>query len=159
MIKLERGTAMAPTDAQKKASLKYQSENIASLVCRVKKEQAEKFKTYCAEHGKTTNAVLREYVLECIGEPEIQGGRIMLTDAQIVARLRGRFRKFNLKIHKLKEKDYCGNVLYQVLDIDDDPKDHEEDEYGIFKLDKLLDYASELEEKYAEYKYLQREGK
>ena len=150
---------MAPTDAQKKASLKYQSENIASLVCRVKKEQAEKFKTYCAEHGKTTNAVLREYVLECIGEPEIQGGRIMLTDAQIVARLRGRFRKFNLKIHKLKEKDYCGNVLYQVLDIDDDPKDHEEDEYGIFKLDKPLDYASELEEKYAEYKYLQREGK
>lgn len=83
----------------------------------------------------------------------------MLTDAQIVARLRGHFRKFNLKIHKLKEKDFCGNVLYQVLDADDDPKDHEEDEYGIFKLDKLLDYASELEEKYAEYKYLQREGK
>ena len=58
---------MAPTDAQKKASLKYQSEKIASLVCRVKKEQAEKFKDYCAGQGKTTNAVLREYVLECIG--------------------------------------------------------------------------------------------
>lgn len=59
---------MAPTDAQKKASAKYQKENIASLACRVKKEQAEKFKAYCAEQGKTSNAVLREYVLDCIKE-------------------------------------------------------------------------------------------
>lgn len=63
---------MAPTDAQKKASAKYQKENIASLACRVKKEQAEKFKTYCAEQGKTSNAVLREYVLECIKESETE---------------------------------------------------------------------------------------
>lgn len=82
----------------------------------------------------------------------------MLTDAQIVARMRGRLRKFNLKIHKLKEKDFFGNVLYQVLDVDEDPKDHEEDEYGVFKLDKLLEYVSELEEKYAEEKQLRREG-
>lgn len=59
---------MAPSDAQKKASAKYQKENIASLACRVKKEQAEKFKAYCAEQGKTSNAVLREYVLDCIKE-------------------------------------------------------------------------------------------
>lgn len=61
---------MAPTDAQKKASAKYQKENIASLACRVKKEQAEKFKAYCAEQGKTSNAVLREYVLDCIKESD-----------------------------------------------------------------------------------------
>ena len=59
---------MAPTNAQKKASAKYQRENIASLACRVKKEQAEKFKIYCAEKGKTSNAVLRDFVLECIDE-------------------------------------------------------------------------------------------
>ena len=61
---------MAPTNAQKKASAKYQRENIASLACRVKKEQAEKFKIYCAEKGKTSNAVLRDYVLDCIGEKQ-----------------------------------------------------------------------------------------
>ncbi len=59
---------MAISDAQKKASAKYQKENIASLACRVKKEQAERFKAYCEEKGKTSNAVLREYVLSCIDE-------------------------------------------------------------------------------------------
>lgn len=61
---------MAPTEAQKRASAKYQRENIASLACRVKKEQAESFKAYCAGQGKTSNAVLRDYVLDCIGEPD-----------------------------------------------------------------------------------------
>lgn len=59
---------MAPSDAQKRASAKYQRENIASLACRVKKTQADKFKAYCSEIGKTSNAVLRDYVLDCIGE-------------------------------------------------------------------------------------------
>lgn len=57
---------MPPSEAQKKATAKYQKENIASLACRVKKEQAEKFKAYCDSIGKTSNAVLREYVLKCI---------------------------------------------------------------------------------------------
>ena len=59
---------MAPSEAQKKASAKYQKENIASLACRVKKEQADKFKAYCEAQGKTSNAVLREYVLSCIDD-------------------------------------------------------------------------------------------
>ena len=62
------GDLLAPTGAQKRASAKYQRENIASLACRVKKEQAEKFKAYCESIGKTSNAVLRECVLSCIGE-------------------------------------------------------------------------------------------
>ena len=69
---------MAPSDAQKRASAKYQRENIASLACRVKKEQAEKFKTYCAEIGKTSNAVLRDYVLDCIGEKQADQTNAML---------------------------------------------------------------------------------
>ncbi len=60
-------------EAQKRASAKYQKENIASLACRVKKEQAEKFKAYCANMGKTSNAVLRDYVLDCIDEKEEAG--------------------------------------------------------------------------------------
>ena len=61
---------MSPSEAQKRASAKYQKENIASIACRVKKEQAEKFKKYCEQIGKTSNAVLKEYVLSCIGEKE-----------------------------------------------------------------------------------------
>lgn len=63
---------MAPSEAQKRASAKYQKENIASLACRVKKDQAEKFKDYCKQQGKTSNAVLRDYVLVCIGENDNQ---------------------------------------------------------------------------------------
>lgn len=63
---------MAPSDAQKRAAAKYQRENIASLACRVKKEQADKFKAYCADIGKTSNAVLREYVLDCISETDTE---------------------------------------------------------------------------------------
>lgn len=59
---------MAPSEAQKKAAAKYHKEKISSLACRVKKEQANKFKTYCESIGKTSNALLREYVLSCIEE-------------------------------------------------------------------------------------------
>lgn len=61
---------MAVSEAKKRANKKYQAEHIASLACRVKKEQADKFKAYCADIGKTSNAVLRDYVLECIDEKE-----------------------------------------------------------------------------------------
>lgn len=61
---------MAPTEAQKRASAKYQKDKIASLACRVKKEHAEKFKVYCASINKTSNAVLKEFVLDCINEQD-----------------------------------------------------------------------------------------
>ena len=61
---------MSPTNAQKRATKKYQKENISSLACRVRKEQAQKFKAYCEAQGKTSNAVLKEFVLECIKETE-----------------------------------------------------------------------------------------
>jgi predicted DNA-binding protein len=61
---------MSPSEAQKKAAAKYHKENIASLACRVKKEQAEKYKAYCEAQGKTSNAVLREFVMSCIDEKD-----------------------------------------------------------------------------------------
>ena len=45
---------------------------MTTLGCCVKKEQAEKFKTYCADKGKTSNAMLREYVLDCIDKQEAE---------------------------------------------------------------------------------------
>ena len=44
------------------------SENMATLACKVKKDHADKFKAYCSEIGNTSNAVFRECVLSCIGE-------------------------------------------------------------------------------------------
>jgi len=61
---------MAVTESRKKANAKWDAENMMTLGCRVKKDQAEKFKTYCAEIGKTSNAVLRDYVLDCIEEKQ-----------------------------------------------------------------------------------------
>lgn len=59
---------MAVSDAKKKANAKWDSENMATLACKVKKMQADMFKAYCADTGHTSNAVLRDYVLRCIGE-------------------------------------------------------------------------------------------
>ena len=61
---------MAGTESRKKANAKWDAENMTTLGCRVKKDQAEKFKTYCAEIGKTSNAVLRDYVLDCVEEKQ-----------------------------------------------------------------------------------------
>ena len=61
---------MALPESRKKANAKWDAENMATLGCRVKREQAEKFKAYCADKGRTSNAVLREYVLDCIDEQE-----------------------------------------------------------------------------------------
>lgn len=61
---------MSLTEAKKRANAKYQAKTIASLACRVKKEQAEAFKAYCESAGKTSNAALKDFVLGCIGEQE-----------------------------------------------------------------------------------------
>lgn len=67
---MERGDRMAVTESRKKANAKWDAENMTTLGCRVKKDQAERFKAYCAEIGKTSNAVLRDYVLDCIEEKQ-----------------------------------------------------------------------------------------
>lgn len=53
-------------EAKKKANQKWDSENMATLACKVKKDHADRFKAYCAEIGKTSNAVLRDCVLSCV---------------------------------------------------------------------------------------------
>lgn len=61
---------MALSDARKKANAKWDSAHMATLGCKIKKTQAEKFKAYCESIGKTSNTVLREYVLSCISDEE-----------------------------------------------------------------------------------------
>ena len=57
-------------ESQKRAARKWDGENMSTLGCKVKKAQAESFKAYCAGQGKTSNSVLRDYVLDCIGESD-----------------------------------------------------------------------------------------
>ena len=59
---------MPPSEAQKKASNKYIKENMATLACKVKKCEAVAFKDYAEKHGKTSNGVLKDYVMKCIEE-------------------------------------------------------------------------------------------
>lgn len=61
---------MSISESRKRANTKWDKENMATLGCRVKKEQAAAFKEYAAAQGKTANTVLKEYVEECIGEGE-----------------------------------------------------------------------------------------
>lgn len=59
---------MPVSEAQKEASKRYHREHIASLACRVKKEEAELFKEYCEKNGTSVNAALRAYVLSIVME-------------------------------------------------------------------------------------------
>jgi hypothetical protein len=62
---------MAPvSDARRKANEKWDKENMITLGCRLKRTQAQAFKEHAAEQGKTANTMLRDYVLDCIGEDE-----------------------------------------------------------------------------------------
>jgi len=57
---------MPVSDAQKRASNKYIKDNMATLSCKVKKDEASTFKDYAAKQGKTSNTVLKDYVMQCI---------------------------------------------------------------------------------------------
>ena len=59
---------MAVSEAQKKASNKYNAAHMATLGCKVKKSEAEAFRIYAESQGKTSNALLREFVLSCIND-------------------------------------------------------------------------------------------
>ena len=63
---------MALSEKKKASNAKWDSANMATIGCRVKKSQAEAFKAYCKERGQTSNTVLKDYVLGCIGEQEPQ---------------------------------------------------------------------------------------
>lgn len=56
---------MAVSESKKKANMKWDSANMATLACKVKKEQAEQFKAYCSNIGETVNSVFQSYVSNC----------------------------------------------------------------------------------------------
>jgi len=60
---------MAIPESRKRANSKRDKENMTTLGCKIRKEQAADFKAYCEAQGKTSNTVLKDYVLECIDKP------------------------------------------------------------------------------------------
>lgn len=66
---------MSVSEAQKRASNKYNKKHMTTLGCKVKKETAIKFKEYASKQGKTANTVLKEYVDECIKD-ETEAGTV-----------------------------------------------------------------------------------
>lgn len=59
--------------AKRRANDAWDKANMAMLACKIRKESAEKFKVYAAENGTTVNALLRGYIMQCIGESTTSG--------------------------------------------------------------------------------------
>lgn len=65
---------MAISEAKRKANQKWDSANMATLACKVKREQAAQFRTYCEGRGETVNAALQGFVSLCIGDSKTSCG-------------------------------------------------------------------------------------
>ena len=61
----------ALTDAKRRANNKYIKENMTGLGCKIRKDEAEKFKAVCRMNGDTPNAIFRaaidRYMMEHVG--------------------------------------------------------------------------------------------
>jgi len=55
---------MALTDAKKRSNNKWDAANMTVLGCKVRKDEAERFKAVCKERGTTVNAVFRAAMVE-----------------------------------------------------------------------------------------------
>lgn len=56
--------------AKRKANDKWDKENMATIACKLRKEDAEAFREYASQSGKTVNTLLKNYVFSCIGKPD-----------------------------------------------------------------------------------------
>lgn len=54
------------TDNNVNRKTEWERKNIRTVSCRLRKEEAEKFKAYAEYRGTTTNGLLAEYVRKCV---------------------------------------------------------------------------------------------
>lgn len=57
-------------DSQKKARNKWDSNNMATIGCKLKKEYADAFRAYATERGTTVNKLIKAFVLNTIKREE-----------------------------------------------------------------------------------------
>ena len=59
---------MALTESKRRANNKYIAENMTVLGCKIRKEDAEKFRKVCSAAGTNPNAVFRKAIDEFMKE-------------------------------------------------------------------------------------------
>ncbi len=59
---------MAVSRSKRAANNKWDKENMKIVACKLRKEQAERFKQYAEDNGTTVNALIKNFVLEKIGD-------------------------------------------------------------------------------------------
>lgn len=64
---------MPISEKKKQSNARWNKLNMVTVGCSLRREQAQAFKDYAASKGKTANAVLREYVLECVDGAKVEG--------------------------------------------------------------------------------------
>ncbi len=54
--------------AKRRANDKWDKENMVTLACKLRKEDADAFREYARQNGKAVNTLLKNYVFGCIGK-------------------------------------------------------------------------------------------
>lgn len=57
---------MPVSKAKRASNNKWDAANMATMACKIKKEEAEAFRNYAAERNTTVNALLAGYVRRCL---------------------------------------------------------------------------------------------
>ena len=61
---------MSVSRAKRARNNKWDKENMKIVACKIKKDDAEAFKQYADEKNTTPNALLRNYIYNCIEKGE-----------------------------------------------------------------------------------------
>ncbi|MCD8144689.1 MAG: hypothetical protein LUD79_05045 [Oscillospiraceae bacterium] len=65
---------MPMTDKKRKTDAAWKKRNLATIACKLYKNDAEKFRQYAAQQGKSVQSLLQGYVAQCIGPLEYHPG-------------------------------------------------------------------------------------
>lgn len=58
------------SDSKRKANDAWDAKNMKVVGCKVKRAVADAFAVYAAQRGTTVNALLQQYIFECVGNVE-----------------------------------------------------------------------------------------
>lgn len=59
---------MPKSEAEKRATAKWDRENMVVISAKVRKEKADKYRAFCAKRGQTASKNVLEYIDRCISE-------------------------------------------------------------------------------------------
>ena len=59
---------MPVSRAKRASNNKWDKENMKIVACKIKKEDAEAFKQYADDNNTSPNALLRNYIYNCLGK-------------------------------------------------------------------------------------------